>query len=72
VPVVTWTQADIDSLKTAIAGGVLEVEFDGPPRRRIKYQDLSAMRKLLAEMVSAVAGDSTPTRRLAKTTKGFR
>lgn len=67
-----WTQADIDKLKLVIADGALEIEFDGPPRRRLKRQNLKEMRDLLAEMVSEVAGDSAPRHRLVKTAKGFR
>lgn len=68
-----WTQADIDKLKLAIADGALEIEFDGPPRRRLKRHSLQAMRDLLAEMCSVVGGeDASPKRRLVKTDKGFR
>jgi hypothetical protein len=31
----TWTQADIDKLKAAVASGALTVSYDGPPRRSI-------------------------------------
>ena len=65
-----WTQADIDTLKKAIVGGVLEVEFDGPPKRKVKYQGLPEMRKLLAEMVRSV-GKTTGYRR-TKHKRGFR
>ena len=67
-----WTQADIDTLKTAIAEGVLIVSFDGPPKRTIQYQQLSEMRKLLAEMIKCVNGTDSPNRRLAQWDKGFR
>lgn len=68
-----WTQSDIDKLKLAIADGALEIEFDGPPRRRLKRHSLKEMRDLLAEMCSEVAGqDAAPRRRLVKTSKGFR
>ncbi len=68
-----WVQADIDSLKAAVASGVLSVEYVGPPARRVTYQSLSEMRKLLAEMVAEVA-TSAGTRkpyRLAGTRDGF-
>lgn len=65
----TWTQADIDKLKKAIASGVLSVSFAGPPQRSITYQSLADMRALLAEMTSSVAG--TPTFRRAGFSKGF-
>jgi hypothetical protein len=47
-----WTQSDIDSLKAAVAGGVLEVRYDGPPMRLVRYQSLSEMRSLLASMAA--------------------
>ena len=65
-----WTQSDIDTLKTAIAGGVRRVVYDGPPKREVEYQDLKEMRALLAEMCSQVA-DSRSFRRTTHN-KGFR
>ncbi len=68
----TWTEADVVSLKAAIASGILTVSYDGPPRRMITYQSLAEMRSLLASMlqdVSTAAGGSTY--RLAATRKGF-
>lgn len=69
----TWTQADVDALKAAVASGVLSVRYDGPPGRTVTYQSLDAMRSLLAEMI-AVVGDAAGTRtpyRFAATRKGF-
>lgn len=66
----TWTQTEIDTLRAAIASGILTVTYDGPPRRSITYQSLGAMRSLLAEMVRDVNG--TVTYRRAKFSKGFR
>lgn len=54
----TWTQADVDALKTAIKTGILSVSYDGPPRRQIVYQSLSEMRSLLASMQQDVAASS--------------
>ena len=51
----TWTQADVDSLKAAVASGLLSVRYDGPPSRMITYQSLAEMRALLSEMVADVA-----------------
>jgi hypothetical protein len=68
-----WTQADIDTLKAAVASGVLSVNYAGPPARSITYQSLDAMRSLLAEMVaevSAASGTGAPYR-LAATRKGL-
>jgi hypothetical protein len=69
----TWTQTDIDTLKEAVASGVLTVSFSGPPARTITYQNLDAMRKLLAEMIADVA-NAAGTRsnfRYAAFRKGF-
>lgn len=63
-----WTQSDIDSLKAAVASGVLTVTYAGPPARSKTYQSLSEMRALLAEMVASVGGG--PRYRLAATRKG--
>jgi len=69
----TWTQAEADALRAAIASGVLSVTFDGPPRRSVTYQSLDQMRALLASMEASLArATSTPTYRLAQTSKGFR
>lgn len=65
----TWTQADVDALKAAVASGVLMVTYAGPPQRSVTYQSLEAMRSLLAEMVKQVSG-STSFRR-ASFSKGF-
>jgi len=66
-----WTQADVDTLKAAIVGGVKKVVYDGPPKREVEYQGLPEMRALLAAMVRSVASTSK-SRRLVKTKKGFR
>jgi hypothetical protein len=64
-----WTQTDIDTLKAAIASGVLSVNYAGPPARSITYQSTDAMLKALALMEQSVNG-GTPYR-LAKSRKGF-
>ena len=67
---VTWTQADINSLKDAIKGGVLSVSYAGPPQRSMTYQNLDSMRKLLAEMIRDV---NEPQRfRRVQVKRGFR
>jgi hypothetical protein len=67
-----WNQADIDALKIAVSSGVLTVTYAGPPSRTLTYQNLSEMRKLLAEMVADVAAQSgTATYRLAAYKSGF-
>jgi hypothetical protein len=67
-----WTQADIDTLKAAVASGVLSVEYAGPPARRITYQSLEAMQKLLGQMVAEVQGAAgvRPSYKLAAFRKG--
>lgn len=64
-----WTQGDIDTLKAAVASGVLTVIYAGPPQRQITYQSLMAMRSLLAEMVRQVNG--VVPYRFATFSKGF-
>lgn len=69
---ITWTQAEIDTLRAAIASGVLTVTYDGPPRRSITYQSLDAMRALLASMEqSAAVAAGRTTYRLIATRKGL-
>lgn len=67
---ITWTQADIDTLRTAIASGILSVSYAGPPSRTITYQSTDAMLKALSLMERSVSGGGTPYR-LATTRKGF-
>lgn len=69
----TWTQAEIDSLKAAVASGVLSVSYDGPPRRTVVYQSLAAMRDLLSEMIAdvATAAGTRVRTRYATHKKGF-
>ncbi len=65
---IEYTQEEIDTLKAAIVSGVMIVEYDGPPRRKVQYQSLAAMRELLADMTAAVeeeAGTRTTFRRAA-------
>ena len=68
----TWTQTEIDTLRAAVASGILTVVYEGPPRRQITYQNLAEMRALLASMQ---AGDGRATGgasyRLIAIRKGF-
>ena len=69
-----WTQADIDTLRAAIASGATRVSYSGPPARSIDYRSLAEMREILALMegeVTPPAGGAT-TYRLAQWSKGFR
>ena len=61
-----WTQADITTLKAAVASGVLTVSYNG---RSTTYQSLSEMRALLADMERQVS-TATRTYRLAAVSKG--
>lgn len=53
---VGYTQAEVDTLRAAVASGVLTVSFSGPPARTVTYQSLAEMRKQLANMVAELAG----------------
>lgn len=64
-----WTQADIDALKVAVARGVQEVTYSGPPSTTVKYHSLAEMRALLNEMVAQVSRNAPY--RLLSTAKGF-
>ncbi len=68
---INWTQADIDTLKAAIASGVLSVSYAGPPARSITYQSMTAMLQALAMMEQAVGGGSSTRYRLVATKKGL-
>ncbi len=60
-----WTQAQRDTLATAIARGVLTTHYGD---QSVTYQSLSEMRALLAEMDRQLAG--APTSRVAAFQKG--
>jgi hypothetical protein len=70
---VGWTQADVDTLRAAIASGVLSVEFSGPPSRRVQYQSTDAMLKVLALAVAelATSAGTRSTYKLMAHRKGF-
>lgn len=58
-----WTEANRDELMAAIASGALTVKYsNGTSTREVTYQNLSAMRSLLAEMNRALtpAAQRTP------------
>ncbi len=60
-----WTQTDIDTLKAAIASGVLSVTFAD---RSTTYKSTDDQLKALALMERAI--NATATYRLASTSKG--
>lgn len=67
-----WTTADVENLERAVASGVLSVEYDGPPKRKVEYQSLGDMRKALAGMRAAVARQGgRKGYRLASVSKGI-
>lgn len=68
--VVAWTQTDIDALKAAVATGVLQVTYAGPPSRSITYRSLPEMQSILASMEREVNG--APGYRRVAFRKGFR
>lgn len=49
-----YTQDQIDTLESALAAGVLEIEYNG---KRVKYQSAAEMRRTLADMKSVNAAD---------------
>jgi hypothetical protein len=70
-----WTQDDIDTLKEAIASGIMTVTYggNGSPTRTVTYQSLQAMRALLAGMLASVSSQAGTRKkiRFAATKKGF-
>ena len=65
----SWTQADIDSLRKAVVSGVLVVRYDGPPARSVTYQNATEMRGILGTMEAQV--NNINKTRLASHKKGF-
>jgi len=69
---VGYTQNDVDTLRAAIASGVLTVSFSGPPARSITYQSTAAMLKVLALAVSELATTAGTRQRYRRgAIKGF-
>lgn len=52
-----YTTLQIENLEKAIASGVLEVEYDN---RRVRYQSLAEMRRVLADMRATTGADAKP------------
>lgn len=67
---VTWLQSDVDTLKTAIASGVLVVSYSGPPARTIQYQSIEAMKRILAQIVAEANASTRKRVRYVSTKKG--
>jgi len=67
-----WTQTDIDTLKAAIASGIMSVSYSGPPSRSVTYQSTASMLEALSLMQSEVnASSGGKPYRLATTRKGL-
>lgn len=56
-----FTQADVDTLKAAIATGALEVQY--ADHRRVTYRSLREMREILRMMQDEVTSAASPTSR---------
>lgn len=56
---VGFSQGDVNTLRAAIASGVLSVSYDGPPKRTVVYQSTDAMRAVLAQMIREVNGSAS-------------
>ncbi len=71
--IVGWTQTDVETLRAAIASGLLSVSYGGPPARTVEYQSTDAMLKVLALAVAELANTAGTrrTHRFATVKKGF-
>jgi hypothetical protein len=64
-----WTQTDIDTLKSALATGELQVQY---PNGMVKYRSYDEMKSILADMEAEVNASNPPTtRRFAQVSKGL-
>jgi hypothetical protein len=64
-----WTQADVDTLKAAIASGVKRVRYTD---REVEYQSTEDMRAALSAAQQEVnLASGTPSYRVIGTRKGF-
>ncbi len=59
---VVYTAAEIEALRTAIAGGALEV---GHGDKRVKYRSLMEMQRLLDRMCRSIETPPRPVARFA-------
>jgi len=51
-----WTQADVDTLKAAIATGARRVRFGaGPDAREVEYRSLEEMNRALGQMLGEIS-----------------
>lgn len=66
-----WTEAEYQALKKAVASGTLIVQYED---KRIEYQNIDAMLKILARMekeLNVEAGSTVRKQVRLKTSKGF-
>jgi len=64
-----WTQAQIDNMRALIAEGIMTVEYDG---HRTTYQNMTEMRKALAQMLADnAAAAGTGSISVMNTSKGL-
>lgn len=54
-----WTDLEIAALRSAVAKGILRVEYEG---RIVQYQSLTEMRSLLREMEGGISDTVTGER----------
>lgn len=64
---ITWTQADIDTIRTAIAQGAMLQSLTTASGETYSFRSMDDMLKLLAVMEASVNGGRT---RYAATSKG--
>ena len=59
----SYTSADRDALKAAIASGARRVKFGaGPDSREVEYRSLDDMKRVLADMDAELDPSSRPPR----------
>jgi hypothetical protein len=51
----TYTQAQLTALRTALASGVLIVEYDG---KRVQYRSVSELQEAIRTVAAAIAQDA--------------
>jgi hypothetical protein len=62
----SYTQADIDALKAALASGAQKVKFgSGPDSREVEYTSRANMLAQLQDMMQEVSPATAPTPRVS-------
>lgn len=49
---ITWSQGDVETLRAAIASATLTVRYGGPPAREQTYQNVTEMKRALAQIIA--------------------